>query len=156
MASNACNNRGKKEAAEERKVRAFEMRKEARSYRDIARELGCNEATAFNDVKEVLLRHQAQSDKLAGQYVELEDQRLGMVISALARKVQQGDVAACATFIRALESRRKLLGIDAPDVVKLIKDYAELSNEELLAIANGSTVYPRPESGGIQDQPTVN
>jgi hypothetical protein len=115
-----------KAALDTARRRAFvlELRKRGKSYRVIAEaakqqfgdELprGWDERYAYKDVRRELdrLKEDTAEDALAVKQIELE--RLDMVVSALADQVKRGHLGAIDRWIRASESRRKLLGVDAP------------------------------------------
>jgi hypothetical protein len=126
---------GRKEAAEERRVKAFEMRKAGASFRTIGTQLGISEAQAYTDVQTVLQRLVTQSLMLAEEYVALECERLDLALIAVARQVKAGHLGAIDRWIKLSESRRKLLGLDAPERLKLLDD---LTDDELRTLAAGS------------------
>jgi hypothetical protein len=132
---------GTRENAAERRVRAFELRKSGVSYRRIGDALGVSEAQAHRDVHGVLAELAAQEQASAEEYRALELERLdGLVVEATrilykthplvsGGKVLSGftsdgkaigltddgpKLAAIDRLLRISESRRKLLGLDAP------------------------------------------
>jgi hypothetical protein len=132
---------GKKEAAAERRAKAFELRRAGLPYRGIARELGISEKTAHQDVQRVLAGLAEIERQSAEEYRALELDRLGELQVEATRILRQthplisgGKVlsgftsdgkpfgltdpapklAAIDRLLRISESRRKLLGLDAP------------------------------------------
>ncbi len=133
-------NPGQKEAAAERHVRAFELRKQGYTYREIGAVLGVAWKTAFEDVRRVLAELAAQRLASAAEYVDMELERLdtlteeatrillathplisgGEVLSGFTPDgvaiglTDAGPKLAAIRELRAIsESRRKLLGLDA-------------------------------------------
>lgn len=115
-------NRGKKEQAAERHVRAFELRKTGASYRDIAYQLGVSVAQAHEDVQRVLGELHALALTGAQDYVNLELERLDAAQFALYQHLDSGDPQVINSWVRVSESRRKLLGLDAAPKVPLNPD----------------------------------
>ena len=109
--------------AAERRARALDLRKAGATYRAIAahgREHGWappayGEAMAFRDVRHELDRLASECAESAGAVRELELARLDRLQMALDKRVRDGDPQAINTAIRLSESRRKLLGVDAPE-----------------------------------------
>lgn len=123
---------GKREAAAERRVKALELRKARASYRAIGRALGISEAQAFRDVKSALAQIAKVTEVKAGELRTLELEALDMAAVAIISLVRAGDVQAIDRWIKLSESRRKLLGIDAPTEIKNI---GNLSDAELVSRA---------------------
>ncbi len=132
---------GTREAAADRRVRALELRKAGASYRAIGRELDISEAQAHRDVKAALAKLAELEQASAEEYRTMELLRLDGLALAASRiltsphplvsggKVLSGftgkgmaigltddgpKLAAIDRLLRISESRRKLLGLDAP------------------------------------------
>lgn len=132
---------GTREDMAERRVKAFELRKVGYSYRQIGRALGVSGKTAHADVQAVLAELAEQRIERAAEYVTMELERLDQLTLAAARVLQAthpfisgGKVVSRFTsdgvpigltddgprlqaidrLLRISESRRKLLGLDAP------------------------------------------
>jgi hypothetical protein len=104
-------------AARERRIKALELRKAAVSYRAIGDTLGVSEAQAHRDVQEALAALVEQERSSAEELRQLELERLDMAALAIVPQVRKGGLAAVAQWVRLSESRRKLLGLDAPTKV---------------------------------------
>lgn len=98
----------------ERRVKALELRKDGKSYRAIAKLLGVDLRTAFDDVQAELRALREQATDAAEQVKDLELARCDEMTEALSSKVGKGDTQAIQANIRVMERRAKLLGIDAP------------------------------------------
>lgn len=107
-------NRGKAEQAVERHIRAFELRKTGATYREIAAQLGVSVATVYEDCQRVLDELRGQALANASDYVALELERLDMAQFALFQHLETGDPSIINAWVKVSESRRKLLGLDAP------------------------------------------
>jgi len=105
---------GKKEAAVERHIAAFELRKRGHGYRDIGLALGVSVKTAWQDCARVLAELSALRLATAGEYVTMELEHLDMAALALYQHLETGDPQIINAWIKLSESRRKLLGLDAP------------------------------------------
>lgn len=137
---------GKKEAAAERRNKAFELRKQGVGYRAIGAALGISEAQAHRDVQAALKRLATLEMASAEEYRTLELARLDTLTVAAARCARgaTGDatrLAAIDRLLRISESRRKLLGLDAPAKTALTNPdgtpaaYAELRTVVLNLLA---------------------
>lgn len=109
--------RGKREAAAERKLKALELRKARASYRAIGKALNVSGVQAYRYVQSALAEIAAKTSENAEQLRNLELESLDMAAVAIAKQVKNGEIAAIAEWRRLSESRRKLLGLDAPDKV---------------------------------------
>jgi hypothetical protein len=105
---------GTREDATERRLMAFELRKQGFSYREIGATLGVSGKTAHGDVQQVLTELQALALSSAAEYVQIECERLDAAVQALAPLLDSGDPQIVNAWIKLSESRRKLLGLDAP------------------------------------------
>lgn len=153
--------KGKREAAKERQVKSFELRKGGASFRAIGRALDVSEAQAHRDVHAVLKRLAAQELASAEEYRTMELERLDLLQAEATRilksqhpfvsggKVLTGftqdgkpigitddgpKLQAIEKLIRISESRRKLLGLDAPIEYRElppIEALPDLSEDEL-------------------------
>ena len=101
----------------ERHVSAFELRKQGFSYRDIGATLGVAGKTAFEDVRKGLAELAATRLESAAEYVTMELEHLDMAQQALHQHLESGDPQIINAWIKVSESRRKLLGLDAPQKI---------------------------------------
>lgn len=109
--------RGQVEVIAARQAKAIELRKAGSSFRQIARVLECDASTAYRDVQAALRETITLRDGDAEEYRELELQRLDLLMRSLMPKVIAGDAYAADVARKIGESRRKLLGLDAPTKV---------------------------------------
>lgn len=105
----------------ERRQKALQYRKAGASYRAIAcrvrDELDLpkyDESQAHRDVRAALDELVRLTRLDAEEYRQLELERLDLALKAIASQVQQGNLFAVDRWLRLSESRRKLLGLDAP------------------------------------------
>jgi hypothetical protein len=101
-------------SAAERRVRAFELRKQGKSFRAIGVALGVSHAQAARYVDQELNRLNAQSRGLAEAYRRVHLERCEDLLAADWQAAVDGDLAAQAAVLRILERESKLLGLDAP------------------------------------------
>jgi hypothetical protein len=90
---------------------AVELRRAGHSYRTIAAELGCNVATAYKRVRQALADIPKEA---ADELRTIEQDRLDTALERLEPAALEGDVRAIAEQRLIGESRRRLLGLDAP------------------------------------------
>lgn len=103
---------------EMRRAESLRLRLAGNDYRTIAAKLGVSVAQAFRDVSAVLQETREQAAEDAAALRELEVARLDKMLAALDPRIEDGEPRAIETAIRLSESRRKLLGIDAPTKVE--------------------------------------
>ena len=122
---------GKKRHAEkvaERRGRAFSLYKSGVPYRQVAIAIRKVEdpesgkvlyptyhhSTAQRDVQRVLAELRETRLKDAGEYLDLELARLDTALKAIAARVQGGELGAIDRWLKIIEIRSKLLGLEAP------------------------------------------
>lgn len=106
----------------ERRGMALDLRKKGATYRQIAQALrgkppapkNYDMAAAYRDVAHELALVVQKNGETADEIRQIEIQRLDRLLTILDKLVIQGDIQAINTAIRLGESRRKLLGLDAP------------------------------------------
>lgn len=110
---------GTREAALDRRVKALELRKRGKSYRTIGAALEISEAQAHRDVQQAMAALRELEQTTAEEYRTMELERLDLALQALLPKLNAGNVEAVNAWVRISESRRKLLGLDAPAALNL-------------------------------------
>ena len=96
------------------------LRTQGLSYRAIAeawqKQTGkkISQTTVQTDIVAELQKIAEQTRWEAKHYQQLELTRLDMAMSAIAKQVAAGEVNAVNAWVKISESRRKLLGLDAP------------------------------------------
>ena len=128
----------------ERQTKALEMRRDGFTYRKIGARLNIDHTQAFKDVKNALASLAKERDEEAEHLVDLELHRLDMLLEALYPMTHVGNPIAVEKFLRVCESRRKLLGLDAPTKVSLEYD---LSPAQLNRIAKMLVDAGEPSAG---------
>jgi len=112
----------KKAAKLDRQARALEMRKTGMSYRRIAEKLECDIAGAFRYVKEALARSAEQIQHSADDLRAIELEKLDKWEASLQLGIRDDDpqvrAKSAAVLLKITESRRKLLGLDAPQKIE--------------------------------------
>lgn len=103
----------------QRRLEALDLRKRGHSYRAIADKLGVSVQTAYNDVmKELEALAQQNLDK-AAELRALELERLDMLLKGLEPMASVGNPGAVNSYLKCMERRAKLLGLDAPTQVQI-------------------------------------
>ncbi len=121
---------GRTERNEERRAKAFELRKAGAGYRRIGRELGVSHDTAHKDVRKVLRRLIARTQESAEEARRLDLERLDAMLLALAPQIRDGRIGAITNGVKILERRAKMLGYDAPQQVQMAAVVAEVDTAE--------------------------
>lgn len=117
---------------------ALQLKQDGWSYRAIGEKLGVDYTTAYKDVKNAVNELNNLKLDSAEDYRALELARLDMLTKGLEPMARVGNPMAVNAYIKVMEQRAKLLGLYAPTKSEYsIKDLDKLSDDELLAIANG-------------------
>jgi len=113
-------------------IKALELRRKGKSYPDIADELGVSLSTAYRYVNNELERL-ARERKMEGEKVlEIEIARLDRITEAIAEKVEAGSLDHVETFLKVMDRRAKLLGLNAATTHKVeVEDNRKLPDVEL-------------------------
>lgn len=99
-------------SAVEKQCKALELRKQGKSYIEIATAVGYRKASgAHAAVKSAL--HKTLTEP-ADELRVLEAERLDALLAAVWEKAKNGDPKAVDNALRIMERRAKLLGLDAP------------------------------------------
>lgn len=117
--------------AQETALRALELRKAGATYETISQMLGySSKSTAFNAVNKLMQSTKREGSKEA---FEMELRRLDDLLMALWPQARQGEFGAIDRTLRIMESRRKLLGLDAPQQVQTqIQQVIRVSYEDVV------------------------
>ena len=98
----------------ERQLQALDLRKAGFTYRAIGDRLGVDYTTAYKDVQSELKRLSALALDSAGELRQMELERLDMLTKGLESMAAVGKPDAVSAYLRVMERRAKLLGLDAP------------------------------------------
>lgn len=107
----------------EKTADAFELIKEGKSYRDIARELDISPETARKYVKEAMESLAEAEHATAAGYRSLLIERNNLARKGLYPGVKAGDPAAVNAWIKLNQEEAKLFGLYAPD--KFLKNSSD-------------------------------
>ena len=118
----------------QRQIQALELRKAGFSYRAIAEKLDIGHAQAHKDVMGELERLAQLRDGKATEILELELERLDMLTKGLEPMARTGNPGSVNSFLRVMERRAKLLGLDAPEK---FEDVTKLTDEQLQRVIEG-------------------
>ena len=97
-----------------RQKTALQLHIEGQTYEAIGKHLGVSRQRAHQMCKIEIAEAAAERREVATQALDADLERLDYVMRSLAPKVEKGDPKAATAFLRALERRSKLLGLDAP------------------------------------------
>lgn len=123
----------------ERRLKAVELRKRRYSYRRIAAALNVDVSTAYRDVQAELAELRQKTQESVEELRELELAACDDVIVSMWRAAGEGDAQAARALLQASESRRRLLGLDAPTKIAPTdptgrERYTSMTIEELEAL----------------------
>lgn len=137
-----------READQDRKNRAYELRLQGHTYRSIGKLLGIGHGTAERWCKEHM---ESVSLPLIDEVRKTEVDRLLRYLRVLDDRIEEGDDKAVGLAIKVSESLRKLLGVDVPvtqtvehvevtaldmDIRRLIDQQNDLNARELQRAAD--------------------
>ena len=106
-----CKTTPKNIASCEKQALALEMRREGRTYGEIAQVIGCSKTMAFKHISAAL---KAIVQPGVEALRELENERYDVALRAIWPKVASGDLDSLHAFIRLSQRRCALLGLDMP------------------------------------------
>lgn len=136
----------------ERQIQAFELRKQGFSIRAIADRLKVSVGTAFNDIQDELNRLAELKAENAEEVRTLELERIDMLIKGLSPMAMVGNVGAVTAYLKCLERRAKLLGLDAPTKTALTNpDGTEPFQLEIKTIDYRNAISPPATRGSVSD-----
>ncbi len=130
----------------QRRAKAMAMRKTGATMEAIAAALSqkmdlknYNRSRVFEDIDASLKELNQSCTHDTAEYRRQEEERLDDYLFRLAEKIKIGDVNAIDKAIKISESRRKLLGLDAPIQVQV----EDIVSAELQALIDGlETLLP--------------
>jgi hypothetical protein len=99
----------------QRQLQALELRKAGYSYRAIGERLGISHVQAYTDVNAELARLTELRKDSTEELRELELERLDVLLKGLEPMARVGNPGAVNSYLRVMERRAKLLGLDAPE-----------------------------------------
>ena len=100
--------------AASRRLRAFELRRNGATFRDIGEDLNISTQAAFGLVQRELQKLVKLVDEGAETLLRMELERLDALNLAVWAKAISGDLPAIDRALRIMERRARLLGLDAP------------------------------------------
>ncbi len=124
----------------ERTAKAFELRKQGYSLREIAAHLGVSHETIRKDITEMSQQFIEESRDIHASMLALELSRLDDMQRSVWIMAKTGDVKAIETVIKIMERRAKMLGFDAAQTTRSVQlsitpeELQRMSDDELQAI----------------------
>lgn len=119
----------------ETRTRAFELRRQGLSIREIGARLGISHTHVLRHISAVLADLRAEALTNADEWRALELDRLDGLQAALRPRIGEGDPKAIDTALRIMERRSKLLGLDMPvkqvNMTMTPDELGRLSDDEL-------------------------
>lgn len=109
------NTKRKARAAVRRKTALALRVEQGLTYEEIGLALGITKQSVSNLLQQELAELAESRRELAGYELDAELDRCDFVIHGMAPGVASGDPMAAQAYLRALERRAKLLGLDAPE-----------------------------------------
>lgn len=125
----------RKQKALARRKTALQLHVEGHTFAAIGAKLGVSKQRAHQLVQEQIEEAAKDRSALATKALDTDLERIDFVLRSLAPKVERGDDKAASAYLRALDRRARLLGLDSPD-------RSELSGPNGSPIA---VVAPSPE-----------
>lgn len=114
---------GEQIAASDRARHALGLRRRGFTFRAIARRLDVSVSTAHGYVSEALADLRREASESAAELRQIEADRLDALTLRLWKALRGSSPGDCArlalALLRVSESRRKLIGLDAPTEVKM-------------------------------------
>lgn len=135
------------EAAIIRRQSVLELRLTGLSSRQVATQLGLPHVRVYRDLQYALKEAAERGAELAGTYHELELARLDALLVAVHEQLAQAETPGLALqaidrALRISESRRKLLGLDAPAPVQQVDHAVDMVMRVIYEEAPRVTIEP--------------
>lgn len=122
----------------ERQIQVLELRQSGWSFRAIGEKLDISHVQAWQDFQNALTELREVSNDKADDLRQLELERLDALTKALEPMAMVGNTNSINAYLRVMERRAKLLGLDAPEKKEFkFEELSKLSDDELRAIAEG-------------------
>lgn len=102
-------------AQTKRRKTALQLRVEGKTLEHIGRALGVSKQRAHQIVQAEIEQAQDETRRLAHTALHLELERVDFVLRSLTPAVLKADPKAATAFLKAMERRAKLLGLDRPE-----------------------------------------
>lgn len=119
----------------ERQSKAYALRLQGKTLKEVAVEVGVSTATAQRLVDAEISRVTSQRDDSIKKQQQVVSDRLDYLIRALWERVEQGDVNAISAVTKIEERRCKLLGLDEPQRIQASVELEGMADHELVAVA---------------------
>lgn len=110
---------GRREQVAARRAQAVALRTAGATYAQIAKANNVSLMQSHRDVRRAMAEIVAAGERDTETLVAIELERLDQVLRAMTAPARDGDARAAGVLVRASESRRKLLGLDAAQRVEL-------------------------------------
>lgn len=138
--------------AEERRWEALELRKRGLSFREIAKRMGIHFTTAHQHVNHALDELRERTKQSAEQLRTIEIEKLDRLEADLSTRLEgctddQDGAKLAAVMIKITESRRKLLGLDAPQKMEVSGNLYTVKNASPECDEWGQPATASPEGG---------
>ena len=131
-------NNSSDQLAELRRLKAWNLRAQGKSYREIGVELGVSHVTAWHDVEAFQASESESIREEAKHHIAMAVQRNDRIIAVLLPMAEAGDMEAMDRLDKFEKRRAALIGMDAPDRKEITgKDGGPLT---------GPVIYVPPES----------
>lgn len=123
----------------QRRTQAVALRVAGATFQQIGKQLGITDSAAHKLVVTALQEIATATNEQADTLRQIEIERLDLAILAIAQQVKAGNLGAIDRWVKLSESRRRLLGLDAPTRASNQNwDMSVFSDEELVKIAGGA------------------
>lgn len=144
-------------------LKAFELKRSGKEYREIAETLNIGLGTAFNYVRRYFDELDAVAKESADDLRRLEAARLDIWLDRINGQIELGVdtdsiTKLVTTGVKLMERRAKLLGLDAPtkvetkDVTETRKQLEKLSPQERIAKLQSAIEQERERMQKSQEQ----
>lgn len=116
---------------EVRRQKAFELKRDGWTYREIAKRLGVSVAIIHRDINDLLDELTETTQELAKKERAAQLGRLDVVVKVLMPKVRKGDYDAIHRLERIEKRRAELLGLDAPTKVQTQHSLGDVTLDDI-------------------------
>ena len=109
----------KKLLAQERRTQVWALRLSGASVRAIAQQIGISKSRVHTIIVSELDNLRKERERIVDKYLDMELARIDRLLLAVMPAAQQGDLDAVGEARKLIETKAKMLGLNAPSVARI-------------------------------------
>ena len=121
--------------ATERRVKALALRKQDKTYQEIATEIGMSVSGVRRAVGEEFKRLKAEKNGLAEEAFQINLDRLNQLLEAVWDQAMEGEVKPVMAALSIIDRQNRMMGLEVPAKRETKVTFGNLSEAELIVEA---------------------